>query len=163
MGYFREKNREGVKEMRENSGETTELGESMREQADRINAVLESIVLQDDEDIQAIRETGSSYQRSFDSTFSEQVESAGREIEQQGMQIKENVECERENVSSGISKLEQASNISEIGRNAAEKGQSMLEGSAREYEGIISDAGETVDETKKQIEDLRNNLSKIFW
>ena len=48
MGSFREKNREGVKEMQENSRETTELGSEMTEQADQINAVLESIELQDE-------------------------------------------------------------------------------------------------------------------
>ena len=52
MGSFREKNREGVKEMQENSRETTELGSEMTEQADQINAVLESIELQDEEDVQ---------------------------------------------------------------------------------------------------------------
>ncbi len=162
MGSFREKNREGVKEMQENSRETTELGSEMTEQADQINAVLESIELQDEEDVQAISGTGRSYQSSFDSAFSEQVETAGQEIEQQGEQIKEATGEELENVRSGISKLEQAGGISDIGRDAAEAGRSKLEGSAGEYEGIISDAEAVVDETKQQIESLKNNLSGIF-
>lgn len=162
MGSFREKNREGVKEMQENSRETTELGSEMTEQADQINAVLESIELQDEEDVQAISETGRSYQSSFDSAFSEQVESAGQEIEQQGEQIRGTTEGELENVRSGISKLEQAGGISDIGRDAAEAGRSKLEGSAGEYEGIILDAEGVVDETKQQIESLKSNLSGIF-
>lgn len=162
MGSFREKNREGVKEMQKNSRETTELGSEMTEQADQINAVLESIELQDEEDVKAISETGRSYQNSFDSAFSEQVESAGQEIEQQGEQIRETNEGELENVKSGISKLERAGGISDIGRNAAKTGRSKLEGSAREYEDIISDAEGVVDETKQQIESLKNNLSGIF-
>lgn len=162
MGSFREKNREGVKEMQENSRETTELGSEMTEQADEINAVLESIELQDEEDVQAISETGHSYQSSFDSAFSEQVETAGQEIAQEGEQIKEATQGELENVRSGISKLEQAGGISEIGKDAAEAGRSRLEGSAGEYEGIISDAERVVDETKQQIESLKNNLSGIF-
>lgn len=162
MGKFREKVREGVKEMQENSRETTELGSEMIEQADQIKTVLESIELQDEEDVQAISETGRSYQSSFDSAFSEQVETAGQEIEQQGEQIKEATGEELENVRFGISKLEQAGGISEIGRDSAEGGRSKLEGSAGEYEGIISDAEGVVDETKKQIEFLMNNLSSIF-
>ena len=162
MGSFREKNREGIKEMQENSRETTELGSEMTEQADQINAVLESIELQDEEDVQAISETGRSYQSSFDSAFNEQVETAGREIERQGEQIKEATGEELENVRSGISKLEQAGGISDIGRDAAEAGRSKLEGSAGEYEGIISDTEGVVDETKRQIESLKNNLSSIF-
>ncbi len=162
MGSFREKNREGIKEMRENSRETTELGSEMTEQADQINAVLESIELQDEEDVQAISETGHSYQGSFDVAFSEQVESAGQEIEQQGEQIKEAAEGEFENVRSGISKLEQAGGISDIGLDAAEAGRSKLEGSAGEYGGIISDAKGAIDETKQQIETLKNNLGGIF-
>lgn len=162
MGSFREKNREGIKEMQENSQETTELGSEMTEQADQINAVLESIDLQDEEDVQAISETGSSYQSSFDSAFTEQVESAGQEIEQQSEQIKETTEGEMENVRSGISKLEQAAGISDIGRDAAAEGSSKLEGSAGEYEDIISDAEGIVDETKQQIESLKSNLSGIF-
>ena len=162
MGSFREKNREGVREMQENSRETTELGSEMTDQANQINSVLESIELQDEEDVQAVSETGRSYQSSFDSAFSEQVESAGQEIEQQGEQIKEETGEELENVRSGINKLEQAGSISDIGRDAAEAGRLKLEGSAGEYEEIISDAEGVVDETKQQIESLKNNLSGIF-
>ena len=145
MGSFREKNREGVKEIRENSRETTDLGSEMTEKAEQINSVLESIELLDEEDVQAISETGRSYQSSFDSAFSEQVETAGQEIEQQGEQIKEATQGELENVRSGISKLEHAGGISEIGRDAAEAGRSKLEGSAREYEDIISDLSQAFD------------------
>ena len=162
MGSFKEKNREGVGEIRENSRKTTELGTEMTEQADQINAVLESIDLQDEEDIQAISDTSSSYQSSFDSAFSEQVESAGQEIEQQGGQIRETAGGELENVKSGIGKLEQAGSISDIGRDAADSGRAGLEGSAAEYEDIISDAEAVVDETQQQIESLKNNLSGIF-
>lgn len=162
MGSFKEKNREGVKEMQENSKETVELGSEMTEQADEINAVLESIELQDEEDVQAISDTGRSYQSSFDSAFSEQVESAGEEIEQQGAQIEETVDAELENVRSGIGKLEQAGSISEIGREAAESGESKLEGSADEYEEIRSDAEGVASETQQQIESLKNNLGSIF-
>lgn len=73
MGSFREKKREGIKEMQENSSETTEMGSEMTEQADQINSILESIDLQDEEDVQAISETGRAYQASFDSAFSEQA------------------------------------------------------------------------------------------
>ena len=162
MGSFRQKNREGIKEMQENSRETTELGSEMTEQADHINAILESIELQDEEDVQAISETGRSYQTSFDNAFNEQVETAGQEIEQQGEQIKEAAGEELERVRSGISKLEQAGGISDIGHDAAERGRSKLEGSAGEYEGIISDTEGVADEIKQQIESLKNNLSRIF-
>lgn len=162
MGNFKEKNYEGVKEIRENSRETSEIGSEMIEEADQINEILKSIELQDEEDVQAISETGHSYQSSFDSTFSEQVESAGQEIEQQGDQIRETTEGELENVRSGIIKLERAGGISEIGRDAAGAGHSKLEASAGEYEVIISDAEGIVDETKQQIESLKNNLSGIF-
>ena len=162
MGSFREKKREGIKEMQENSSETTEMGSEMTEQADQINSILESIDLQDEEDVQAISETGRAYQASFDSAFSEQVESAGGEIEQQGEQIKGETERELDNVRSGISKLEQAGGISDIGRDAAEAGSSSLEGSAGEYEDIISETDNVVDDTKQQIQNLKNNLSGIF-
>lgn len=162
MGNFREKNREGVREIQENSRETTEHGTEMTEKAEQINSVLESIQLQDSEDVQAIKETGRSYQGSFDSAFSEQIETAGQEIEKQSEQIREAAGGELENVRSGISKLEQAGGISEIGRDAAEAGRSKLEGSAGEYEGIISDAERVSDDTKQQIQSLKSSLSGIF-
>ena len=162
MGSFREKNREGVKEIQENSRRTTELGSEMIEQANQINSVLESLELQDEEDVQAISETGQSYQSSFDSAFTGQVEMAGQEIEQKGEQIKEATGEELENVRAGISKLEQAGGISDIGRDAADAAHSKLEGSAEEYKGIIHGAEGVVDEIKQQIESLKNNLSDIF-
>lgn len=162
MGSFKGKNREGVQEMRENSRETTEVGSEMVEQADEINAALESIDLRDEEDVQAISETGRSYKSSFDGAFSEQVETAGQEIEQQGEQIIEATGEELENVRSGIDKLEQAGGTSDIGRDAAEAGRSKLEESAGEYEGIISDAEGVDDEMQRQIDSLKRYLSTIF-
>lgn len=162
MGSFREKTREGVKEVQENSRETTELGSAMVEKAEQINSVLESIELQDEEDVEAVRDTGSSYQGSFDSAFSEQVETAGAEIERQGEQIQEAAESELENVRSGIGKLEQAGGISEIGRDAADAGCSRLEGSAGEYESIISDVEGAVDESNQHIDSLKSQLSGLF-
>ena len=162
MGNFREKGHEGIREMQENSRETTELGSEMTEQASEINAVLEGIDLQDEEDVEAISDTASSYQNSFDSAFSEQVETAGEQIEQQGEQIRGEMEGELDNVHSGIRKLEQAGGISEIGRDAAQAGSAKLEGSAQEYEGIISDAEGVVSETEQQIQSLKSNLSGIF-
>lgn len=162
MGRFKEKGHEGIKEMQENSRETTELGAEMTEQANEINTVLEGVELQDAEDVEAISDTASSYQSSFDSAFSEQVETAGEQIEQQGEQIRGEMEGELDNVRSGISKLEQVGGISEIGRDAAEAGSARLEGSAQEYEGIISDAEGVVNETEQQLQSLKSNLSGIF-
>ena len=161
MGSFREKNREGVREMRENSRETVDIGSDMAEKAEQTLALLKSIELQDEEDVQAVGETERGYGTSFDSAFSEQVESAGQEIEQQGEQIQGEMEGELENVRSGINKLEQAEGISEIGREAAAEGRSRLEGSAGEYEDIQSDAGSVASETKERIASLKNKI-KIF-
>lgn len=162
MGSFREKNREGVREMRENSRETVDMGSDMTEKAEQILALLKSIELQDEEDVQGIGETGHLMQQSFDSAFSEQVESAGQEIEQQGEQIRGEMEGELENVRSGISKLEQAEGISDIGREAAAEGRSRLEGSEKESEDIISESEDVVAETEAQIEAFENILVGLF-
>ena len=86
MGNFRSKLGEGVNKIKENSKEATDIGSEMTEQADQINAILESIDLQDSEDIQAMSDTGSAYQSSFDSAFSEQVETKGAEASEQSEQ-----------------------------------------------------------------------------
>lgn len=62
MGNFKSKLGEGVNKIKENSKEATDIGSEMTEQADQINAILESIELQDSEDIQAMSDTGSAYQ-----------------------------------------------------------------------------------------------------
>ena len=80
MGNFKSKLGEGVNKIKENSKEATDIGGEMTEQADQINAILESIDLQDSEDIQAMSDTGNAYQSSFDSAFSEQVETKGAEV-----------------------------------------------------------------------------------
>lgn len=162
MGNFKSKLGEGVNKIKENSKEATDIGSEMTEQADQINAILESIELQDSEDIQAVSDTGSTYQSSFDSSFSEQVETKGAEVSEQSEQISGETNSELGNVRSGISKLEQASSISEIGKEAADSGAAKLEGSAEEYESIISDAENVSDTTQQEIQDLKNNLSKIF-
>lgn len=162
MGNFREKNREGVKEIQGNSRETLDLGTEMREQADQIHATLESIDLQDSEDIAAIRDSAGAYQSSFDNAFSEQVESAGKEIEQQSEQIRSAAGDELGNVRSGIHKLEQAGGMSEIGKEAADSGAAKLETGAQEYEQILSDAENISQETQQQIDSLKSSLGSIF-
>ena len=162
MGNFRSRLGEGVNKIKETSKETTDIGSEMTEQADQINATLESIDLQDSEDVQAISDTGRAYQSSFDGAFSEQVETKGAEVSEQSEQVSGEAGDELSNVRSGMSKLEQASSISEIGKEAADSGTAKLEGSAEEYETIISDAENVSDTTQREIQNLKSKLSGIF-
>lgn len=87
MGNFKSKLGEGINKIKETGKEATDVGSEMTEQADQINAILESIDLQDSEDIQAVSDTGSAYQSSFDGAFSEQVETKGAEVAEQSEQV----------------------------------------------------------------------------
>lgn len=162
MGSFKEKGHEGVREMREHAGEASDIGEKMTEQADEIRKVLDSINLQDEEDMEAVSDTSGQYQDSFDAAFSEQVETAGEEIRQEGERLGETIRDETENVKDGIGKLEQAGGISEIGREAADAGKARLEESRTEYESIADEAKETVDETQRTIDRMKGDLGSIF-
>lgn len=162
MGNFKSKLGEGINKIKENSKEATDIGSEMTEQADQINAILESIDLQDSEDVQAMSDTGRAYQSSFDGAFSEQVETKGAEVAEQSEQVAGEAGDELSNVRSGISKLEQASQVSEIGREAGDSGAAKLEGSAEDYETVISDAEGVADTTQQEIQNLKSNLSGIF-
>lgn len=162
MGNFKSKLGEGINKIKENSKEATDIGSEMTEQADQINAILESIDLQDSEDVQAMSDTGRAYQSSFDGAFSEQVETKGAEVAEQSEQVAGEAGDELSNVRSGISKLEQASQVSEIGSEAGDSGAAKLEGSAEDYETVISDAEGVADTTQQEIQNLKSNLSGIF-
>ena len=162
MGNFKSKLGEGINKIKETGKEATDVGSEMTEQADQINAILESIDLQDSEDIQAVSDTGSAYQSSFDGAFYEQVETKGAEVAEQSKQVSSVAGGELSNVRSGISKLEQASQVSEIGRGAADSGSAKLEGSAEEYENVISEAEGISDTTQQEIQNLKSKLGGIF-
>lgn len=162
MGAFKETQREGLREINENSRETIDVGTEMKESADEINAVLESINLQDDEDIQGVREAKSSYQGSFDTAYNDQVETAGEQIEEKGEQLADEVNNEIGNVRDGIEKYNEAGGVSEIGRDAATEGASKLEQSESEYEEIVSEEQETVENMREQINQLKSELGGVF-
>ena len=162
MGRFKEKGHEGIRELQERTGEASDVGQEMIEQAGEINSILEGIDLQDEEDVQGIEQTGKQMQSSFDTAYTEKVEKAGEEIRDEGEQLKESMGEELENVRSGISQLEQAGGVSEIGREAADAGKGRLEQSAGEYEGIISDAEGVLDEAQQKIEQMKGDLGNIF-
>ena len=102
------------------------------------------------------------FQKSFDSAFSEQVETAGQEIEKYSEQLQRELSAEQGNVRSGIQSMERAGGVSEIGRDAADAGRSKLEQSEREYEGIASDAERVADDTAKKIEQLKSSVNRVF-
>lgn len=162
MGNFKSKLGEGINKIKETGKEATDVGSEMTEQADQINAILESIDLQDSEDIQAVSDAESAYQSSFDGAFSEQVEIKGMKVAEQSEQVSSEAGGELSNVRSGISKLEQASQVSEIGREAAGSGLAKLEGSAKEYENVISEAEGISDTTQQEIQNLKSKLGGIF-
>lgn len=162
MGNFKSKLGEGVNKIKELGKEATDIGSEMTEQADQINAILESIDLQDSEDIQAVSDTGGAYQSSFDGAFTEQVETAGAEVSEQSERLSGEAGEELSNVRSGISKLERTSQVSEIGKEAADSGLSKLEGSAEEYENVLSQAEGISDATQQEIQNLKNKLGSIF-
>jgi len=162
VGGFKEKNREGISQLRESGREAADCGSEMNRQAEEINALLESIELQDEDDIRAVSETGRGYQSSFNEAFSEQVEQSAQQIEAGSEQIREEAGYEMQAVEGGIHQLEQAGGISEIGREAAEGGKDALERSADEYGAILSEAKDTAEEVREQVDQLQGDLSRIF-
>ena len=162
MGNYKQKLGEGVSEIKERSSETVESGEQMTNEAEQISSILDSITLQDSEDIESIERAAEGYQGSFDSAFESDVESAGDDISEQGEQINEEAGAELENVESGISSLEDAGGISEIGKENAESAASSLESSAGEYEGIIDNSTDIISDTQQSIQSLKSDLSGIF-
>ena len=162
MGSFKGKSMENVQEMRERSRETTDLGREMQEDAEKINHLLDSISLLDDEDMAELGKAKDSYQGSFDCAYSDQVETSGKEISERGDQIRSEVGAELENVRDGSKTMDQARGVSEIGREAAEAGKESLERSGKEYEDISADAERVTDETGKEVERLKSEVSRIF-
>lgn len=162
MGNYKTKLREGTREFRETGKEAIDDGSEMKEEADQINALIDSIHLVDSEDIQGVSEIKPGMESSFENAFSERVESTGTEVAEQSEQISDEAGDELGNVRSGISKLEMAAHTSEIGREAADSGAARLEDSGEEYENISFEAEGASDAIQQEIQHLKNNLGRIF-
>ncbi len=162
MAGFKEGLHGNVEGIRKRGQEATDTGERIAEEASEVKRRLDSISVQDDEDIRAVETAEQGYKPAFDGAFSDQVETIGQEVADGSEQIKSESETELGNVRDGISQMEAAAGASEIGRENAEQGRSALEGSATEYEGIIQDAETVEQETDQSIKSLRSKVDSVF-
>lgn len=162
MGKFKFEKREDIREIKQASEDTTEIGEEMMEKAEEVDDILKGIHLEDEEDMGAIQEAKEGYKGSYENAHNEQVVEKGDELGKEGEKTGSEINGEIENVRSGEKSMEQAGGISEIGSDAADRAGAALEKSGEEYEEMTGEIDEIDEETKKAIERQKEDLDEWF-
>lgn len=162
MRKFKIEKGEDIREIKQKSEDTTEIGRKKVEDAKKVDAILKGIHLEDEEDMGAIQEAQKGYEGSYENAHNEQVVEKADELVKEGEKTGSEINGEIENVRSGEKSMEQAGGISEIGRDAADRAGAALEKSGKEYEEMTGEIDEIDEETKKAIEKQLKNLDELF-
>lgn len=159
---FKMGNMEGIREVKRNQEGISDASREMRESADRIKNLLDSIDLSDDEDMDIIEITETNMEGGFDMAHSEQIENPSSDVSTRAEGIGAEVGSEIENVGDAISKMESAGTVSEIGSDAATEGSEQLRRSEMEYQEMQDEALEVAEELKQEVAESKSKLSNTW-
>ena len=143
--------------------EAVESGEKLEKDGSEIKSILKGIdTSMDEDDLAAVESTETAYSSEFKSAFKENTEMKKNEmegIENEGIDI---AEGELEKVNDASDKFREMSGVTDLGRNSAENAEDKMRRSATEYEGFVTKANSIIENTKSEVDSLKNSIESIF-
>lgn len=154
---------EKIKEGDQMGREAVEAGEQLEGDGSEIKALLDGIdTSMDEDDISAVKSAESGYDANFKSAFKEDVEVKETNMEGIERDASDSASSELGKVNDAADKFRDMSAVTDVGRSNAEGAADKMRSSATEYEEYVSEATSIVEDTKGEVDSLKNSIDSIF-
>lgn len=154
---------EKIKEGDQIGREAIEAGEQLEGDGSEIKAILDGIdSSMDEDDLAAVQNAESGYSSDFKAAFKEDVETKEADMEGIEGEASDSASEELEKVNDAADAFKEMSGVTDVGRSNADSAADSMRGSAAEYEEFVSEATSIIEDTKGDVESLRNSIDSIF-
>lgn len=162
MGSFKENKRNTIEKGKEKGEGGVRRGEQRYQELQSVKSLIDSIRLEDDEDVKMAESLNDSYLEAGKQAHQEEVESvvnaANRDLEVN----KGEISTEKGNVESAAEKIREMQSTTDLARNAAANVENSLRKSVEDYSDMEKQTEDTEAQLESHSQELLNKIDNLF-
>lgn len=162
MGSFKENKKSAIEKAKEKGDEGLQKGEQRVQELQTVKSLIDSINVEDDEDMEMVESLNDSYLEAGKAAHQEEVESVVQEANEELESNKSEISGERTNVEQAADKVREMQSTTDLASGAASGVESSLEASANEYSDMETETENIEDNLTSSSEDIRNRIESLF-
>lgn len=162
MGSFKENKRSAIEKGTEKGDGGIQKGEQRYQELQAVKSLIDSISLEDDEDVEMAESLNDSYLEAGKQAHQEEVESVVSEANQDLEANKGEVSAEKGNVESAAEKVREMQSTTDLVRNAAANVEGSLRKSVEEYSDMEKETEDTESQLESHSQEILNRIESLF-
>lgn len=162
MGSFKENRRSAIESGKEKGDSALARGEQRLGELESVKRLIDSISLEDDEDMELAESLNESYLEAGKSAHQEEVESV---VESARGELKENkgeISAERSRVESAREKVQEMQSATDLAQSSARSVESALERSASEYSDMEQQTDQIEEQLESSSQEILGRIESLF-
>ncbi len=162
MGTFKENKRNTIEKGKEKGEAALQNGEQRYRELQSVKSLIDSITLEDDEDIEMAESLNDSYLEAGRQSHQEEVESVISETNQKLETNKEEISIEKRNVENATEKVKEMQSTTDLARGAAANVENSLRKSVDDYSNMEKETNDTELQLESHSQEILSKIDNLF-
>lgn len=162
MGNFKENKQNAIEKGREKGAEGISKGEERVQELQSVKSLIDSISLEDDEDMEMAESLNESYLEAGKAAHQEEVESVVEAANEELEGNKNEISSEKSNVESAAEKVREMQSTTDLARNSAQSVENSLRRSVDEYGDMETQTEEIESELTSNSQNILSRIESLF-
>ena len=162
MGTFKENKRNTIEKGKEKGEAALQNGEQRYRELQSVKSLIDSLTLEDDEDIEMAESLNDSYLEAGRQSHQEEVESVISETNQKLETNKEEISIEKRNVENATEKVKEMQSTTDLARGAAANVENSLRKSVDDYSNMEKETNDTELQLESHSQEILSKIDNLF-
>lgn len=162
MGGFRENKRNAIEKGKEKGDAALEKGRQRVQELQSVKSLIDSIRLEDDEDIEMAESLNESYLEAGKAAHQEEVQEVVNSANQELEGNKSEITSEKGNVESAADKIREMQSTTDLARGAAQSVENSLRKSVEEYGDMERQTEQIETELESNSQNILSRIESLF-
>lgn len=162
MGSFKENHRNAIEKGNEKGNEGLQKGEQRLQELQQVKSLIDSIKLEDDEDMDMAESLNDSYLEAGKAAHQEEVQEVVDSANQDLEANKGEINDEKNNVENAAETIREMQSTTDLAHNAAQSVESNLRKSVEEYGDMEEQTDEIEEQLTSNSQNILNRIESIF-
>lgn len=162
MGTFKENKRNTIEKGKEKGEAALQNGEQRYRELQSVKSLIDSITLEDDEDIEMAESLNDSYLEAGRQSHQEEVESVISETNQKLETNKEEISIEKRNVENATEKVKEMQSTTDLARGAEANVENSLRKSVDDYSNMEKETNDTELQLESHSQEILSKIDNLF-
>ena len=162
MGSFKENKRSAIEKGKEKGTEGISKGEERVQELQSVKSLIDSISLEDDEDMEMAESLNESYLEAGKQAHQEEVEAVVQDANQDLEGNKSEISGEKANVESAAERVREMQSTTDLARGAAQSVEDSLRKSVDEYGDMETQTEEIENELTSNSQNILSCIESLF-